>query len=314
MILLVGTKTAVGALEEALLILEQELGKTAEPENKAKLYSEIAAVLKTRGDQGLRAIALEKAIEYTPTDNRARFDLAYGSSLAGFGELSALNYDTLLRFEPKNAVALNNLANGCSELGMPIKGVSLLRRAEQLKETLAMSNLASRLLDQGFVAEASETLEKAEAEADLHPNIARYRVLISERNEAERDAWTSVRGVGLKQQEFFRSFAEAWFVPLETVPFAGEWSLPDGEKLTLVQTGLQISGEWGTYDKRQVHGKIHNRAAQVDVNKWKQHLLRDTGYFAFETKGYAYFTHDGRYLHLITVGEGEKLFLRFERG
>ena len=65
-----------------------------------------------------------------------------------------MHYRTLLKFEPNNTGALNNIAILYGEGDMPINGVGSYKKAIQNGNALAAANLAYQYMDAGFADEA----------------------------------------------------------------------------------------------------------------------------------------------------------------
>src|SRR5215217_1746854 len=112
---------AAGSREEAFNRVTQEIDKTSTPKALSTLYTELASLYEKTGDSELRAIALEKAIEYQPNDTDLRFGAAYSYSENDLSTLALMHYQTLLEFKPDDTMALNNLGVTYGELNMPVK-------------------------------------------------------------------------------------------------------------------------------------------------------------------------------------------------
>lgn len=160
-----------GSILEALKELSGSLLSVIEPEAKAQLYQGIAEAYEADGNTTLRAIALQKVLHFTPENTTALFSAAYAQSNVELSPLSAVNYNTLLRFDRRHSSALNNLGVECDKLGLPMKCVSYYKNAVvEAKETLAMANLAYRYFYQGFEKEAQDLLDLAMSEKSPRRN------------------------------------------------------------------------------------------------------------------------------------------------
>ena len=292
---------------EGLQVLLRALAEVSSPEAKATLYGGIASLEKALGNLEMRAVALEKVVEYKPGDTSARFDAAFALSEVRLSHLSAMNYDTLLRFHPENASALNNLGVECETLGMPVRSISFYREAVKHNLTLAMANLANRYLKEGLVEDAESLLEKAKQEKELHPNVGRAIAAASDKRTEEESRWETVLNIGVKQQQFLHSFADAYFLGGQaTTPFAGDWSLSSGESLIITQDGEKISAEWEQDQlKRRLKGTARNRGAKVRIRKWESYSTGLGGRFVNPTTGYAYVDPNLSELRIMTVLEKE---------
>jgi tetratricopeptide (TPR) repeat protein len=111
--------------------------------------------------ESARMAAYEEALRYDPYDTSLRFDAAYKYGELRARRLALYHYRRLLESNPEHEPASNNAGVSAQSLGLPILAVDYFMKAQSLNSTLAMSNLASRLLEAGFRSEAEELLEEA---------------------------------------------------------------------------------------------------------------------------------------------------------
>ena len=304
-----------GKTDEAFSVIMREISSSRQEEAKEFLYIGLADLYEKSGDYELRALALEKAIEICPNNSDTTFKVAYSYSKKNFTSLSLLHYNKLLSVDIRNPAALNNIGVAYDELKMPLLSVSFYRKAEEENNTLAMANLAYRLLNSGFKQEASDILDKAKRQEDAHPNVARAIAALSEKEEQESEAEKSILTSAAEQQKFFRSFAEAYFA--ETVKpavFNGAWKFPDGieVKITADDTGFlqaaweQVSplssilvssfGGAERKDKFKIEGKLCNGAARIVKYIFKEEYSFDQsktiGSYSEVAKGYMFIYQD----------------------
>lgn len=280
-----------GSLSVAIDLASEKLRDLLDPVNRAIVYKAIADIEKIAGNALMRAIALEKALEATPESAEALFAAAYAESECELSPTVLENYDTLLRFEPKNGLAANNLAVELERLEMPIRSVGLYRRAVVEGNTLAMANLAYRFMNQGFSEEAREILKKAGQEADPHVNVSRATAALAERIEAEDKRWDSLVALSTAQRQFIRAYAESYYVPTEDVKISGSW-LKGQTAVLIEQTNAGLTATWSEQGvKHHLSGVLRNRSARVQMRKWERSLLLlsdDGGSWGSETEGLAY--------------------------
>lgn len=144
-------------LEEVII----KLREVEKDDAKVHLYKSMASMYQAKGSERMRAIALEKALEFAPRDIDIRFSAAYAQSQAKLSAVSITNYDTLLTLEPKEGLSLNNLGVECKGVDLLFKSVGYYRKAADEGSTLAMANLAQLLMDTGFRDEAADELSRA---------------------------------------------------------------------------------------------------------------------------------------------------------
>jgi len=287
----------------------------SEDKEKAGLYMGIAEVHRAEGNKIMRAIALQKAVQYLPDDTELLFNAAWAEAEAEISLLAVLNYETLLRFRPKSAAALNNLGVACVGLELPIKGVSYYRRAADEKETLALANLAYLCIDTGLAKEAREAIEKAMKEEEPHKSVAQAKASLEERMEKESKAWDEFTSKGIRQREFIWEYAEAYFSgEASNTSFAGLWVSLDGNVFEVKQDGDKVSGMWEHEDKgERFSGSVRGRSMELQYEREEPGFFGRSCSWAKKQAGLGYLGDEGRSI-FIQVGRGKEVFfLRFVR-
>jgi hypothetical protein len=80
----------------------------------------------------------------------------------------------------------NNVGAAFDQLNLPVKAVESFKRASEMGETLAMSNLANKLLGAGFAEEAQSNVNKALAAGGTpHKNIGHVLTALQDVPEVE---------------------------------------------------------------------------------------------------------------------------------
>ena len=98
-----------GNPNKGLAEVASRLREVQETDAKVHLYKSLASMFEANGSERMRAIALEKALEFVPHDTDVRFSAAYAQGQAKLSAVSIANYDTLLNLKPKEGNPLNNL-------------------------------------------------------------------------------------------------------------------------------------------------------------------------------------------------------------
>ncbi len=171
--------------------------------------------------------AQERLLEIRPDDDETRFSLAYKYSDLDRNELAAYHYLRIPEAN-RNAVTWNNLGVSFASLGMPIKSVEAYREAERKGETLAMSNLANKFLDAGFLDEAQKILDAAMQIKDHHQNIDRAFGKVKDAIEAEKHKQTTILEKAKPLSEYYRLFGQSLAKPLP-LAISGKWRAPQCE-------------------------------------------------------------------------------------
>jgi tetratricopeptide (TPR) repeat protein len=233
-----------GALERAQVMTEQMKKKVKFTENGElqllKVLIEVAEIMK---DDEIALGSMERTVQVDPSDIDMRFSLAYKHSECGNNDLSLLHY---LRIPPheRKAVTWNNLGVAFDQFLLAGKSVDAYRRAEALGETLAMSNLASKLISAGFLAEAQEHCDRALSVNNYHKNLthtlSKLREVPDDENKREAELLLASKPKSEFYQEFGRAICESY--PNE---LAGDWQGPDCIlKLTLSAGQFEAVGSY----------------------------------------------------------------------
>lgn len=281
-----------GQLDKAFNRIGEGLSNESEPAAITRLYVGLAELYDLANEKNMKALALEKALEFESNNVSYIFDAAYSFSDQGFEELSLLHYDTLLRFDPTNAHSLNNIGVQYQQLDMPIKAVSSYNKSAELGNTLAMANLARKLISEGFIDEAKAKIEKAKAQDKMHPNVgeAISRIEASAKEEDEKEQ-RSLK-VAREHQDYLSSFCEVYFVSHEQPPaFEGDWKNWYGHVLPLRQDNKDLLATWEEGGVRcKLEGKVKNRGARIKFYRWGHNILLGMQQmFLSDGDGFAFF-------------------------
>jgi len=132
-------------------------------------------------------LSLEAILTDLPLNNSLRFNLAYRYSEINQHEMSYSHYDFLCKQDQENEAYLNNLGVEYSRLNLPGKAIVCYKKAEQLGNTLATSNLAFQYINSGFFEDASELCNNALRIKNYHGNILSALSTINNYQTKEND-------------------------------------------------------------------------------------------------------------------------------
>jgi tetratricopeptide (TPR) repeat protein len=121
-------------------------------------------------DDALELAALERLCDFRPADTSLRFQLGYKHSQSDNPDMAFLHY-MKIPVLGRNAITWNNLGVSYAHFHMPVKSINAFKRSEEDGETLAMSNIGTKLLNSGFLEEAQERATKALQIQNYHANI-----------------------------------------------------------------------------------------------------------------------------------------------
>ena len=287
-------------LEEVIIKL-REVERT---DAKSYLYKSMASMYQTKGSERMRAIALEKALEFAPNDKEIRFRAAHAQSEAKLSAVSITNYDTLLTLEPKEAGTLNNLGVECKKLNLFFESVAYYKKAADEGNTLAMSNLADLLMDMGFYKEADDELSRASRLPNPNERVAWVKAQLEKKRREEREKWSNVIEVGNRQQQFLREFAQASIEETTEDPFLGPWRSPNRETCSVERNGTRVCLEFNyNGERRRFEAGIRNRSAEGKLLFWKKEWYQTEPSFQEGIDALATVSSDGTTLSILELSD-----------
>lgn len=186
---------------------------------------------------------LEELVRLTPDDWVSRFNLAYRYSQTGLNDLSLYHYIQIPNAE-RSAITWNNLGVAYQEFSMPAKAVSAYEESSSQKETLAMSNLAYKLMQAGFLKAADEELQKALKIDDFHRNVGEAISALKDIPDTEEKTLKDALQKLEPKRRFFQAVGGAIAsADIEELP--NRWIGPECELSVTIQGGkLLASGEY----------------------------------------------------------------------
>jgi len=186
----------------------------------------------------------EYLLDLRPDDNDLRFKLAYEYSQQNRSELS-LCYYMKIPYPERSPVAWNNIGVADARLDLHSLAVDAYRKSEELGETLAMSNLALKLMAAGFLKEAHETCDRAIQIKDYHKNVGDTIYQIKKAREEETEKQQKIFSDVKPYSEFYRDYGRA-AAKAALAEEHGIWQGPKC-KLNVTITKNQFRAE-GTYE------------------------------------------------------------------
>ncbi len=174
----------------------------------SRLLKAMSDVCKTFDEDDNFVAINEALLDQKPDDHERRFALALKYSELNENELAYYHYN-ILKDENPNEAVWNNLGVAASQLGLSYKSVKSYKESERLGGTLAMSNLAHKLMDAGFVPEASKVCERAlkieNYDKQIGTAITRIKNIKDNQKELAREKLHSTKPV----RSFFVRYAIA---------------------------------------------------------------------------------------------------------
>ena len=203
-------------------------------DSKAKIFKELAGIAKNEDDIERFFIYAETALNINPLDTELRFTLAYTYSQNKCGKLSLLHYKKLID-TAISSLALNNIGVQYDELKLSYKCIQSYYKSVGHNETLAMANLAHKYLNEGFIEQARELIDKAnklsneDVKVDYRVGKAQERMnnLIEGENKKEKEILAEAK----KEMKFRVHYSKAFCseAVISTGNIAKTWKTPWGD-------------------------------------------------------------------------------------
>lgn len=228
--------------EEIIAIMKQEVCQSNAGEKY--LITTLQEIANIESDMDVYFGLSERLLEIKPSDTNIRFNLAFKYSEGNEKKLSLFHY---LRIpEPERSGGTwNNLGVQYDQFQMACSSINAYRKAELIGETLAMSNIANKFIDAGFLPEAKDICGKAIKIESYHKNINLAIARIKDKPDEEIKNEEGIVKETASYSEFYKIFGRAL---CKTNPndYSGIWEGPKCQ-LCLKIRGNQFIAE-GTYE------------------------------------------------------------------
>jgi|GEM_PF-6030938 len=262
----------------------------------------LAEFYKKRKDFFLRALTLEKALEYESNNTDILFDLAYSYSEVKLYSLSILHYKTLLFFNNKAAYAHNNIGVSYQDLKLPFKSNKEYTAAYELGNSLAAGNLASNLIHGGFYNEAKRIIEAAKKIEDYDNKINENLDDLNKRSKEEDEREIEIIETAKKQERFLKKLYESEFSKSKSINLSGNWTVNDSIPITNIsdkENSLNLTWKDGSNDI-QISGSFVNYTSKTVV-----YLEPRPGYVSLKRRydGYGVFDENLNHIEILVIVE-----------
>ena len=235
-------KAAKTDLAGALLASMRDIARS-DPADEGEILQAQKELAEASGNYELVLAALERIVDLSPDDEDSRFALAYKHSELSNDSLALFHYLRIPEQERKN-VTWNNLGVAFDQLDLAAKAVNAYRKAEELGNTLAMSNLAYKLMRAGFLEDAKTICDRALATNEFHKNVGSAVARLMEIPEEESKNVEVILQKARPLSEFYRDLGEAAARP-EPTRLSGKWKGPKcALEVSLSKSTLHCVGEY----------------------------------------------------------------------
>lgn len=239
--------------QASIAVLTQMRTKCANAsQGEADVLQAMRSLAEITKDDEILIGTMERQLELDPADTDTRFALAYKYSSQGNDALAAMHY-ARISYSERSAVTWNNLGVAFDRMSLQSKSVTAYRKSEEMGETLAMSNLANKLIGSGFLPEAKKICDEAIKLKDVHKNVgstlSRLKEVPEEEDKKETEAFEKVRPTS----EFYKEFGRALAMPTPKT-LTTHWQGPDCI-LDITLAGSEFTAT-GTFEKSSGGGLL----------------------------------------------------------
>ena len=236
---------ADGKSQEGLIHLENRFQEVSSAEEKVIIFKAISSIEKDLGNDFMNALCLEKIVEFKPDDTDNLFGAAFAQSKAEMRPLSMCNYKTLIKLDPNNSMALNNIGVCASEYELETKAFEYYYEANNNGNSLAMANLGFKLLKVGFYKDAEKIAKEAIKIENPHKNVYSLLARIEEIKNNHSEKWSSLEKKARIFQKNIRKYVHAYYTrTFKQHPFKGLWFTENGIEIDVSMRDGKIEANW----------------------------------------------------------------------
>ena len=292
---------AMDSRKQAIDVLVSAIPFEPSKDAQARLLAQLGDLFKEDGSLNLACVAHAKAFERSPNGSGIGFDAAYIASSAEHQDLAIVIYQAVRQRDGKNLAVLNNLGNSYSEVGAKIAGVEAQIEAAEGGSAIANGNLASKLLDAGFVDLAMERIEAGLLLDKTNSRVNGVAGKIEKTRKAQGKMIKAAEKKGAAFQRFLNRLADSMWLASQIEPstLEGAWSDKDGtEYLIQVSSGRSLSLSLGnSFLEKRATGELFNRGGLLLLEKKTFQLFAGTN-VEWQREGH---------LALIYIAEGDSI-------
>jgi len=272
-----------GKHDEATAVIQQmKLSLSGDEACEVELLKAERDIYKSDSDFEFQIGSLERQLELNPNDNDLRFELAHKYGEAKEHGLSALHY-LRIPFSKRTANTWNNLGVAFNKLTMQAKSIEAYRRAEKMDGTLAMSNLANRLLDFGFLPEAKQICEVAAKIENYHENVGHSMSRLMEIPQEEAKEEIRVLENAQAVCDFYREFGKGSTQSIAS-SITTSWTGPHCElALILENDACSLTGKFERFDP--MYGALASMSSGIGQSTGHSAITKHTIDYSGKIRG-----------------------------
>lgn len=262
------SKFMLAKKEESFKLLLENINSSNNTNEKFENYTYIAELYQKDNKIDFQISALEKALEIKPNDKNTLFNLAYAYSNNNQNKLALVHYKTLLNIDSGNSMAQNNLGVVYSALNLHFNKIASYKKAIELGNTLAASNLAYEYINIGLEEDARNLLKEANSQEDVNENVGKALLTLQSKSMDEKSTEDKIMDEARKERDFEKRIADArfdMFLDGERENAKGEWILDKNMNTFIDIQNDRIIITWMKFSKKyKFEGYLKNRYLSLE--------------------------------------------------
>lgn len=228
-----------------ILLKLRESDYSKKPSTQFRILKNLYSLAKESEDKFASFAIGELALHQRPEEASFRFSLAYDYDVADQSHLALHHCKILCDQDENHPSGLNNLAVASSKCNLAVLAAHRYKRAYELGDTLAASNLGHKYLEAGLSDDAITLLKDAQTKENCVPEVSRTLAAVHEKIEENNSDQDEVLARAEEHRNYLLAFAKG-ILSRVSAKLAGQWSFPF-VNIELGLTGSSLHGNKETH-------------------------------------------------------------------
>jgi predicted Zn-dependent protease len=234
------SKAEKPGLAKEILLRLRDSDYAREPKRQFRILQNLYSLSKESEDKFASFAIGELALHLRPEEMNFRFSLAFDYDEAEQSHLAVHHYKILCDNDQNHASGFHNLAVASAKCDLVVLAARRYKRAYELGETLAASNLGRKYLEAGLSDDAITLLKDAQTKENCVPEVSRMLAAVHEKIEEEDRGQEKVLKRAEEHRNFLIDFANG-LLSRDPANLDGQWRFPFGT-IDLRSTGSSLQG------------------------------------------------------------------------
>jgi Flp pilus assembly protein TadD len=207
------------------VIIRMKAAVEASENGQAIVLDTLRSLAEIAGDNDALVGVVERIVDLDPSDTSTRFALAYKHQEIGNDDLALFHYLRIPAAE-RSSTTWNNLGVAFDHFRLAAKAAAAYRTAEEMGDTLAMSNLAEKYIKAGFLLEAEKECTDALKHEQYDKNVTTTLARVKSVPENEQKEENQILQKTKERRDFYKDYGEA-MLRTESHELAKHWQGPN---------------------------------------------------------------------------------------